>query len=63
MVLLKKLKSIRQGSSKHGNAPLKLILILTVIELIEKKYFEENKFYIDSVFVAHLGVRCTFGYN
>lgn len=50
---IRKLKSIRQGSSKHGNAPHKLILILTVIELIEKKYFKENKFYIDSVFVAH----------
>lgn len=50
---IKKLKSIRQGSSKHGNAPHKLILILSIVELIEKRYFLKNEFCIDADLVIH----------
>lgn len=50
---IQKLKSIRQGTSKYGNAPHKLILILTIIELIENGHFIKNEFYIDPDFVAH----------
>lgn len=51
--ILKALSSIRQGVTKHGSAPHKLVLILTIIELIEKGHFFKNRFSIDSVFVAH----------
>ena len=50
---IKKLKSIRQGTSKYGNAPHKLILILTIIELIENGHFSKNEFCIDIDFVAY----------
>jgi putative restriction endonuclease len=49
---LSKLKTLKQGVTMYGNAPHKLILLLTIIDLIAKEYFKENKFTITPDFVG-----------
>jgi putative restriction endonuclease len=47
-----KLETLRQGVTAYGSAPHKLVLLLTIIDLIDKEYFKDNKFTLTPDFVA-----------
>jgi len=49
---LKKFTHLRQGVTKYGKAPHKPILLLTLIELLEKGEITENKIYISPELVG-----------
>ncbi|WP_339880614.1 HNH endonuclease [uncultured Algoriphagus sp.] len=49
---LSALTKLRRGSTPYGLAPHKPILLLTLLDLLDRGYTHENRFYIDDVLVS-----------
>ena len=46
------LTKLKRGSTPYGLAPHKPILLLTLLDLLDKGYGTDNKFYIDDILVS-----------
>ena len=46
------LTKLKRGSTPYGIAPHKPILLLTLLDLLDRGYGADNKFYIDDILVS-----------